>query len=225
MTNGPWSTRSMRLQVSHGLTSNPAYRSIRSHASPSTPSGAVWLTRTCRIAARPPPWLPCRLAAAITSPLRGRRTPPFERVQRGRAVDIDFLPDSSRNNLDDRCRGASAAGEADRCVMCCCDAASPDCPRCDDPLFFDVAPSRPDIDPRHCVLVAHTGQVDPSRGEICLLPFRVSLITSRLTWCRSQLVLVGSREVPSVEIAWQGQRTRRTPALAAQEIVSRSPGS
>ena len=52
------------------------------------------------------------------------------------------------------------------------------------------------------MLVAHTGQVSRSTGEICLLPFRVSPITSRIAWCPSQLVVVGSREVPSVEVAW-----------------------
>ena len=116
---------------------------------------------------------------------------------------MPILPDSTKKNIDDGRRGASAAGDTDRCLICCSDAASPGCTCCDDSVLYDAAFSRADIDPRHGVLVAHTGQVSLSTGEICLFPFRISPITSRIAWCPSQLVLVGSRDVPSVEVAWR----------------------
>ena len=114
---------------------------------------------------------------------------------------MTFLPCSIQNDSRCCCCGAALSKEAHPRGLSCGRDGALGCPVCDDPPLLATSGSRSDVDPTFGVIVAHTNYVGPSRGEICLLPFRVSPITSRLAWSPSEIVLVGRREAPCGEQA------------------------
>lgn len=90
--------------------------------------------------------------------------------------------------------GVSLSGDASPDRMSCGSPVSDVPSECDDHGPLGASRSRSDVDIRRGVLVAHTNLVVPRR-EICLLPFRVSLISSRLTWDPSRIIQIGGAHV------------------------------
>lgn len=98
---------------------------------------------------------------------------------------------------------ASISGDASPDGLSCGSAASDVPSQCHDPGLLGASSTRSHIDPRRGVLVAHTTLVGPGRGEVCLLPFRVSPVTSRVAWDPSQIVQIGGPDAPSPAQAWR----------------------
>ena len=141
---------------------------------------------------------------------------------------MTFPPLPTRNEFS-RCGcGAILSEDAHKHGLSCVCTGSDGCPVCGDPPLLGASGTRSEIDVRHGVLVAHTSYVGPSRGEICLLPFLVSPVSSRVSWDFCHIVRIGPslalvdpwRELEPLEHSLEGRRihiekvnSRRAPLV------------
>ena len=131
---------------------------------------------------------------------------------------------------------ALLSGDASPDGLSCGSPPSPVPSQCDDSGLLGATRTRSYIDPRRGVLIAHTTLVGPGRGEITLLPFRVSPVTSRLTWDLCHIVQIGGagpfthadawRELSPLEDAIEERRIHigRAPSVRSPLVRERLRG-